>query len=65
MKIVLVTGVAGFIGSHLCEALIKSKIYQVYSLDNYFTGSEVNHVSGVNYIRGSTVNIDKLIKFKT
>lgn len=36
MKI-LVTGGAGFLGSHLCERLIKSD-HEVYCVDNFFTG---------------------------
>lgn len=39
MKRVLVTGGAGFLGSHLCEYLIK-KHYKVVCLDNLDTGSE-------------------------
>jgi UDP-glucose 4-epimerase len=35
----------------------------VYSLDNYFTGSEKNHVENVTYIKGATTNIEKLITF--
>ena len=62
MKI-LVTGGAGFIGSHLCERLSKDKDNKVYSLDNYSLGSKSNHVKGVTYIEGETSNIDKLIKF--
>ncbi|WP_115719141.1 NAD-dependent epimerase/dehydratase family protein [Gallaecimonas mangrovi] len=61
MKTILVTGGAGFVGSHLCEALAKDPNNKVYSLDNYFTGSELNHVSGVNYIKGNTVDIESLI----
>jgi UDP-glucuronate decarboxylase len=38
---VLVTGGAGFIGSHLCEALI-DRGYEVLCVDNYFTGSKAN-----------------------
>ena len=38
---VLVTGGAGFIGSHLCELLVKAK-HEVICLDNYFTGSKEN-----------------------
>jgi UDP-glucuronate decarboxylase len=38
---VLVTGGAGFIGSHLCEALL-GKGHSVICLDNYFTGSKEN-----------------------
>ena len=34
---ILVTGGAGFIGSHLCERLAKNSENEVYSLDNYFT----------------------------
>ncbi|MFC2482457.1 MAG: NAD-dependent epimerase/dehydratase family protein, partial [Capnocytophaga granulosa] len=49
MKI-LVTGGAGFVGSNLCEALVKDPKNQVYSLDNYFTGSCENHIEGVTYI---------------
>ena len=58
---VLVTGGAGFIGSHLCERLLTLN-YEVYSLDNYFTGSTENHIDGVNYIKGSTSQIEKLVK---
>lgn len=61
-KKVLVTGGAGFVGSHLCERLVTMG-YDVYSLDNYFTGSEANHVSGVTYIRGETKDIAQLVDF--
>jgi UDP-glucuronate decarboxylase len=37
----LVTGGAGFIGSHLCKRLIKEK-YDVICLDNFFTGQKRN-----------------------
>jgi len=37
----LVTGGAGFIGSHLCKRLIKEK-YDVLCLDNFFTGQKRN-----------------------
>lgn len=62
MKKVLVTGGAGFVGSHLCERL-HSIGYDVYSLDNYFTGTVENHIDGVNYIKGNTKDIDNLISF--
>jgi len=64
MKKILVTGGAGFVGSHLCERLTKCTTNNVYSLDNYFTGSELNHVPNVTYIRGNTEDITKLITFK-
>ncbi|MBW1977485.1 MAG: SDR family oxidoreductase [Deltaproteobacteria bacterium] len=38
---VLVTGGAGFLGSHLCERLLKEG-YSVICLDNYFTGQKRN-----------------------
>ena len=38
---VLVTGGAGFIGSHLCERLIKDG-HEVICLDNFFTGRKRN-----------------------
>ncbi len=43
MKKILVTGGAGFIGSHLCERLLKDG-NEVISLDNYFTGNKKNIV---------------------
>lgn len=41
MKKILVTGGAGFIGSHLCERLL-SEGNEVICLDNYFTGNKYN-----------------------
>ena len=41
MKRILVTGGAGFVGSHLCERLLKEG-NEVISLDNYFTGQKKN-----------------------
>jgi UDP-glucuronate decarboxylase len=38
---ILVTGGAGFIGSHLCERLVNDG-HDVVCLDNYFTGSKAN-----------------------
>lgn len=62
-KKILVTGGAGFVGGHLCERLVQENTNDVYSLDNYFTGSEKNHIKGVKYIKGSTKDIDSLIDF--
>lgn len=41
MKKILVTGGAGFVGSHLCKRLLKEG-NEVICLDNYFTGNKEN-----------------------
>jgi len=51
---IVVTGAAGFIGSHLCEALLKSG-NSVYGIDNYATGMKENilhlkRFKGFNFI---------------
>ena len=40
-KKILVTGGAGFLGSHLCEVLLNDGA-EVLCVDNYFTGSKNN-----------------------
>lgn len=52
MKKILVTGGAGFIGSHLCEKLLESGHY-VICLDNFFSGREKNirHLRNNRYFR--------------
>ena len=40
-KRVLVTGGAGFVGSHLCESLL-NRGYEVLCVDNFYTGSRTN-----------------------
>jgi UDP-glucuronate decarboxylase len=49
-KKVLVTGGAGFVGSHLCDRLLKEG-NEVVCLDNYFTGQKQNivHLIGNPY----------------
>jgi len=61
MKI-LVIGGAGFVGSNLCEELLKD--HAVYSLDDYSSGSEDNHVEGVTYIKGHSKDISRLVDFQ-
>jgi UDP-glucuronate decarboxylase len=41
-KIAIVTGGAGFLGSHLCEALL-GKGHSVLCVDNFYTGSLENN----------------------
>jgi UDP-glucuronate decarboxylase len=50
MKRILVTGGAGFIGSHLCERLLKEG-NEVICVDNFFTGAKENivHLIGNPY----------------
>jgi len=47
MQRVLITGGAGFLGSHLCERLLKDG-HEVLCLDNFFTGRRrnVEHMLG-------------------
>jgi len=57
---ILILGGAGFVGSNLCKHLSLNSSNQIYSLDNYFTGSKNNHVPSVHYIEGSTDQIHEL-----
>lgn len=59
---VLVTGGAGFIGSHLCQALLK-KGYQVICLDNFLTGSKKNIEDFLDNPRFSFIEHDVIKKF--
>lgn len=58
---ILVTGGAGHVGSHIIENLTQDPRNQVISLDNYFNGSPDNHISGAEYRRGHTKDIEKLV----
>ena len=60
LQTILVTGGAGFIGSHLCKRL-HAEGHRVISLDTYFTGSRENHVDGVDYREGHTKDIESLV----
>ena len=46
MKKILITGAAGFLGSHLCERFLKEKFY-VLGMDNFITGSLEN----INFLK--------------
>ena len=58
MKKALVTGGAGFIGTNLIQRLILEG-YQVFSLDNYSTGSRDNELSSVTYVKADIESIDQ------
>ena len=65
-KIVIITGGAGFIGSNLIELLLKKTKFNLISLDNYSSGSKLNHIkkNRVKYINGDIKNISKILKTK-
>jgi len=63
-KTILVTGGAGFIGSHLIERLVADPSNRVISLDNYFTGKKENHIPGAEYREGHTKDIETLVPEK-
>jgi UDP-glucuronate decarboxylase len=54
---ILVTGGAGFLGSHLCERLLKDG-HTVICLDNFFTGSKANLLSFLQHPAFSLVEHD-------
>jgi len=55
----LVTGGAGFIGSHITEELVR-RGHQVRVADNLSTGkrSNLDHVSGVEFLEGDLADLD-------
>ena len=62
MKI-LVTGGAGFLGSHLCERLI-SEENEVICLDNFFTGSKQNIIHLLDNPKFELMRHDVVDSFK-
>ena len=62
-KTVLITGAAGFLGSHLCDLFI-SKSYRVFGIDNLITGN-INNISHLeNNINFKFEKIDITTDFK-
>tara|TARA_Y100000310_G_C20650770_1_gene799291 strand:- start:299 stop:1228 length:930 start_codon:yes stop_codon:yes gene_type:complete len=57
MKTTLITGGAGFIGSHLCDFLIE-KGFRVICIDNFITGNKKNIEHLTNYKNFKLVNHD-------
>ena len=62
MKI-LVTGGAGFLGSHLCDRLI-SEDHEVVCLDNFFTGSKQNIIHLLDNPNFELISHDVVDPFK-
>ena len=61
-KTILVTGGAGHVGSHIIELLVAENPEDtILSLDNYFNGSEENHIAGAEYRTGHTKDIETLV----
>jgi UDP-glucose 4-epimerase len=60
-RIILVTGGAGHVGSHVIEQLVADERNRVISLDNYFNGSEANHIADAEYREGHTKDIERLV----
>lgn len=62
MKKILVTGGAGFLGSHLCERLLEEG-NEVFCLDNYFTGQKKNIIHLLNHPYFETIRHDITMPF--
>ena len=62
-KKILITGGAGFVGTNLIKFLLEKTKFNIISLDNYSSGSKVNHLRNprVKYLKGNTVEISKII----
>jgi UDP-glucose 4-epimerase len=60
-KTVLVTGVAGFIASHMAEGLMK-KGYRVIGIDNMSTGEKRNIPKGIRFIKGDVTRDQDLAR---
>lgn len=61
MKKILITGGAGFIGSHLCKKIKEEGHAKITSIDNYTTGTANNHIEDVEYIKGNTLEINRKV----
>jgi UDP-glucose 4-epimerase len=63
-NILVVTGGAGFVGSNLISELLRFKKFKIISIDNYSSGSSINHIKNkrVKYLKGATKDTEILLK---
>ncbi len=65
-NIIVVTGGAGFIGSHMIELLIKKTKFSIISIDNYSSGTKKNHIKNkrIIYLNANTKKITSVLNLK-
>ncbi|MBD1109356.1 NAD-dependent epimerase/dehydratase family protein [Pelagibacterales bacterium SAG-MED50] len=63
-NLIVVTGGAGFVGSNLIKSLLIKTNKNIISLDNYSSGSKINHVrdARVKYLKTDTIDISNQLK---
>ena len=66
MKNILITGAAGFLGSHLCDRFLKEG-YHVIGMDNFITGDEknINHLANNPNFNFINHDVSEFIKVDT
>ena len=65
MKKIIITGGAGFIGSHLIEKLIKTEVEEILVIDDLSTGksanlSKFNDSNKIKFINNKVVDVQNL-----
>lgn len=64
-KKILITGAAGFLGSHLCDRFIKEG-YHVVAMDNFITGDKKNieHLQGLEHFEFVAHDVTNFIELR-